>query len=227
MVFMAACIGGLLLFGIGGTSLTPSAHDTILKVNGKNITQHSFDLIYNQMARQKTDQSDQQRQQTMNQALNEVIRGEVFFQEARKYGIDVTDQELQFQLSTIPAFQKEGKFDPQTYVQVLYQTFGISPQQFEKNHKKELAARKLNALIASSIHLTEADLNERRKMFMEKEEDSKARKEYASHPELLDQKIMEREINLVFGDWLNQLNSNLKVNIVSDRFQKMLATPAK
>src|SRR5687768_4082861 len=110
MIFMAACILGLLLFGIGGTSFVATPFDTIMKINGVKISQIQYDRIYNQLMRQREGATTpEERQQVQSQALNELIRQEVFYQESKKYGIAVTDQELQLQLANIPAFQKDGK----------------------------------------------------------------------------------------------------------------------
>jgi hypothetical protein len=220
---MAACIAGLILFGIGGTSVMTSSQDTIAKVNGAKISAKQFDRVYNQMARQKPEATPQERQQILSQALNEVIREEVFSQEADKYGITVTDHELQIQLASIPAFQKEGKFDPQTYVQVVAQMFGTSPTEFEKNHKKDVAARKLNQLIAFSIHIPDSDLTSALDQRLKSEKDPKKLKEMKQNPEAVKNELRDKQINLVFSDWLNQLNSNLKVNITSERFKKRLS----
>lgn len=226
MVSLALCVGGLVLFGVGGTSLMSSPQDTIVKVNGESITQMEFDRLYNQLVRQHSDGTPTQRQQMMGQALNELIRQKVFAQEAKRYGIHVTDQELQLQLAAIPAFQKDGHFDPQTYVQVVSQSVGTTVPDFEKMHKKDMAGRKLNQLVATAIHVPDsvvtAELNQR----LQVEKDPKKRKELRENPELLRQELEERQINMVFSDWLNQLNSSLKVNIVSDRFQKLMNAPA-
>src|SRR5262249_50715238 len=148
MVFLAACILGLLLFGIGGNALISTPQDTVIKINGQKVSQLDFDRIYNQIMKQRPGAtSPEQRQQIQSQALNELIRTEVFFQESKKYGIDIPDQELQMQLASIPAFQKDGHFDPSTYVRVIAQAFNMSPRDFEKGHKKELAGRQLNQLI--------------------------------------------------------------------------------
>jgi hypothetical protein len=106
---------------------------------------------------------------------------------------------------------------------MIYQSFGVSPQDFEKTHKKELAARKLNMLIASSIHVSDADSQQKYMDALATEKDPKKRKELQEKPQEFQRSLLDHEINLVFSDWLNQLNSNLKVNIVSDRFQKMLS----
>lgn len=228
MVFLAACIVGLLLFGIGGNSMVASPQDTILRINGEKVPQINYDRLYNQLMRQHPGSTTpEQRQQIQGQAFQELIRQEVFYQESKKFGIEVTDQILQMQLASIPAFQKDGKFDAGTYVRVLSQAFNMAPRDFEKTQKKDIAARQLNALIATSVHITDAQLNDDLAARLKSETDAKIRKELQSNPEKLRQELLEKEINLVFGDWLNQLNSTLKISFVSDQFRKRMGQPAQ
>jgi predicted thioredoxin/glutaredoxin len=228
MVFLAACIVGLILFGIGGTSLVSTPQDTIMKINGRKVTQMEFDRIYNQLLRQKQGTTTpEQRQQVQSQALNELIREEVFFQESKKYGIRVPDQELQMQLASIPAFQKDGHFDAATYVRTVTQAFQMSPHEFEKTHKKDIASRQLNQLIASTVNISDDQLKQELEAHLKTETDLKKRKELTEDPEKFRQELQEKEVNLVFADWLNQLNSTLKVNMVSETFRKRLGAPAQ
>lgn len=229
MVFLAACILGLLLFGIGGNALTTSPQDTIIKINGQKVSQIDFDRLYNQMMRQRETSAttQEQRDQIQSQAFQELIRQEVFAQEAKKYGIEIPDQVLQMQLANIPAFQKDGQFDGATYVRVIGQSFNMRPRDFEKTHKKDIAARQLNSLIATSVNVSEDELRTALEARLKIETDAKKRKELQADPEKLRQELKEKQLNLVFGDWLNQLNSTLKINIVSESFRKRMGQPAQ
>jgi parvulin-like peptidyl-prolyl isomerase len=226
LVALAACVGGLVLFGAGGSSFMASPQDTIVKVNGRALKADQFDRIYRMMSRQQADTSPAAQQQLMGQALNEMIRQEVLSDEAKRYGLTVTDEELALQLASIPAFQREGRFDPATYDQVVRRTFGTPPHEFEKNHRKDLLVRKLNLLIASSVQVSDAEVKEQGAAILEAEKDPKVRKELASDAAKMRERVREREINLVFNDWLNRMNSELKVSIVSDRFRQRLGGPA-
>ncbi len=228
MIALAFCIMGLLLFGVGGSSFMASPQDTIVKVNGRKITMQEFDRVYRAMIRQQQgDPTANQQQQMTGQALNEIIRQQVLSDESKRYGLRVTDDELRLQLASIPAFQREGHFDPATYDQVVRRTFGISANEFEKSHTKDLAVRKLNLLIASSIHISDPEVQLYRDSILAGEKDPKVKKELESDPEKLREKIRERQVNIVFSDWLNRLNSDLKVSIVSDQFRQRLGQPAK
>jgi peptidyl-prolyl cis-trans isomerase D len=223
LISLAVCVVGLILFGAGGTSFGPSDQDVIVRVNDKKITGQDFERIYRAMSRQQTDTSPQAQQQLTGQALNELIRTEVMSDEAKRYGITVTDQELQMQLASVPAFQKDGRFDLSTYAQVVYRTFGTTPHEFEKNHRKDLLVRKLNLLIAGSIQASDAEAELEKQAMLAREKDAKVKAELLKDSGKIRDRVRERQVNLVFNDWLTKLNSTLKVSVVSERFKQRLS----
>jgi peptidyl-prolyl cis-trans isomerase D len=228
MTAMAVCIALLILFGIGGTSFMTSPFDTVFKINGQSISQAEFDQIYNQVARTHPENgaASGSRQQIMSQALNELIRQEVFFQESKRFGIQVSDQQLQMQLASYPAFQKDGKFDFPTYARTVAQAMDMAPRDFEKNQKKDIAGHELNELVADSVHISDEDLQQEIANRLATEKDAAKRKEITSDPEKIRNEMRDKELNLVFGDWLTQLNASLKVNIVSDTFRQRMGAAA-
>lgn len=226
MVALAACIGGLTLFGLGGNLFVSSPQDAIFSVNGKKVTEAQFDRLYRQIVRQRPDLSTTQQQQVLGETLNELIRQEVFYQEAKKYGIQVTDQELQMQLASVPAFQKDGKFDYGTYLQALGRLVGTSPMDFEADRKKELAARKMNALIASAVHVPNTIVEPELAKRMAEEKDRTKRKELQENPDSVREELRDKDLNLVFSDWLTKLNAGLRVEILSPTFRERLNPPA-
>ena len=203
-----------------------SPKDVIVKVNGRKITNEQFERLYRAMARQRPESSGRDQQEIMGQALNELVRQDVLSQEAKRYGIVVTDDELRSQLASIPAFQREGQFDPATYAQVVQRTFGMNLHDFEAGHKKDVSVRKLNLLVASGVQVSDAEVEFHKDAILEGEKDPKVRKEIAADSVKLRDRVREKQIQLVFADWLNRLNSDLKVSIVSDQFRQRLAGPS-
>ncbi|MBV9079647.1 MAG: SurA N-terminal domain-containing protein [Elusimicrobia bacterium] len=222
MISLVFCTLGLLLFGIGGTSFMQSPRDAVAKVNGNKITGEQFERVYRVMSQQKPDASAKERQQMLGQAFNELIRQEVLSNEAERYGISVSDEELMYQLAAVPAFQRDSHFDEGTYRQIVQRVFGQTPADFEKDHRKDVAVRKLNLLIASAVQVSDAEINVEKDSFLSAEKDPKAREKLQSDPKGLRDAIRDKQINLVFADWLNRLNSQLKVTIVSDAFRQRL-----
>jgi peptidyl-prolyl cis-trans isomerase D len=222
MVFLAVIVVILPFFGIGTTSMLPTSQDTIIKVNGRKITQAQFDQLNNQIMRQRPDMTPDQKKQVGAETMNELVREEVFTQEAGKYGIHATDQELQLELASIPAFQKENRFDAQTYVQAVSQAFGMRTQDFEKKQKRDIEARRVNQLVAFSIHMSDAEYEQQKNIILAGEKDKAVLKKWKDDPDALRKDLLAKERNLVFQDWINQLNSTLKVQIVSESFRRRL-----
>lgn len=220
---MALCIAGLLLFGIGGGSLAPSPHDTIMKVNGTKVTQADYDRIYMQMVRQRDLSTPEQQKQAEGETIQELIRSEVFAQEAKRYGIQVPDQDLQLHLLNYPAFQKDGQFDGQQYMQTVTQVLGVSVAEFEKARRKDIAAQKLTALINASVHVPKALVQEAAKNRIAIETDKTKKKELQENPDSIGEELRTREANLVFADWLGQVNASLRVEPISENLKKRLA----
>lgn len=223
MITLAACLVGMVFFGVTGSSLRSSPQDTIAKVNGQNIKKIDFDRLYNHAIRQRPDLKPEDRPKLASDVLNELIRQNVMAQEAKKYGIHVSDRELQVYLSNLPAFQRDGKFDPQTYYQTVARIFEMTPNEFEKIRKKDIAAFKLNQLIALSVHVPEQTFRQAYKRRLAIETDSKERKALKKNPEKLRKELRNQEVNRVMKDWLGQLNTQLKVRIVSKDFQDLLS----
>jgi len=223
MVTLVVCILGLLIFGIGGTSFQASPQDVIAKVNGKKLRQIEFDRLYNQYIRQRPDMSPEQRKALPSEVFNELIRQEVFFQESERYGIRVTDHELQIHLASQKIFQKDGQFDPRLYYQTVVRGLGLTPEKFEEMRKKDMAAQKLNRIMAYSVHLPEQEFQDTLQRRLAIETDPEERKKLRENPQALRDQLRNEEVNRVLADWLTQLNSKLKVTIVSDHFRKRLS----
>lgn len=222
-VAMAIIFISLPFFGVGSNYLLSSPQDVVVKINGEKVKRKDYDRLLRQRLRQNPESTAEQRKQMNSEALNELVRITVFNQEAKKFKIHVPDQELRFIIEHTPAFQKDGRFDPPTYMRALTQVAETSPDEFEKFQRKDMAARKLNQLIASAVHVSDAELKDALPARLAIETDSKKKMELFKDPEKLRSEIQNQEINWVFQDWFGQINSKLKVLIVSERFKKSLS----
>lgn len=79
---------------------------------------------------------------------------------AQQERLAVSDAEVQKEIAAIPAFQVNGKFDPQTYVMTLRSIQPAqTPKQFETTIRQNLEQRILPAGIANSSFITPKELN--------------------------------------------------------------------
>lgn len=93
--------------------------------------------------------------------LNELINSRLMLKEADRMGIPATDFEVVNAIRSVPAFQKDGVFDPETYVQVL-RANGQTPAFFEANLRNSIKIEKFQNLVKNAQYAVsrEAALNE-------------------------------------------------------------------
>lgn len=75
-------------------------------------------------------------------------------------GIRASDSELVSVVSSVPAFQKDGKFDNEIYRAVLREHFGVGPEYFEDGMRTEVSISKLRRSITNCVKLTQQELRQ-------------------------------------------------------------------
>ncbi len=221
-VSLALIAIALPFFGLGGMTFF-SSKDCVAKVNDMKISQRQYDQVYQNIIRQRDELNADQKKQIELEALQELVRQEVMFQEAKKYGIEVPDQEVQLQIVNAPAFQKDGKFDPRTYYQSVFQVLRMTPEEFELTRRKETAAMKLNQMIFSAVRVNDDDVTSGLANRISVETDAKKKKELKENPEIFRNELRQKQMNLVFNDWLAFINRSLRVEVVSPNLRTRLS----
>jgi len=74
----------------------------------------------------------------------------------------VSDEELRKSVTSLPGFQKEGKFDPELYRRILTMERS-SPELFERKHREELLVEKAKLLVKDAVALTPSEMEEAKK----------------------------------------------------------------
>jgi peptidyl-prolyl cis-trans isomerase D len=91
------------------------------------------------------------------QALDTLIQRKIILHEAKRQRLTVTDAELIEKVQAYPAFQVNGSFDRDRYIQVL-RLNRMTPGDFEQSQREELLLAKLENLIKDGIHITENEV---------------------------------------------------------------------
>ncbi len=89
-------------------------------------------------------------------AMNALIGSALQMQEARKAGIEVTDAEIRDYITRMPEFQRGGVFSSRNYLGVLKRN-GFTAKAFEDNLKSDLLTRKLQSIVESAVHVSNAE----------------------------------------------------------------------
>ncbi len=134
--------------------------DTLATVNGQPISATEFRKVYQaQVASYRRayggNLSDQMLKQfgLDQQILQQLVDERAALSEARRQGIDVTDQEVADRIMTMPGLQENGRFiGEQRYRQLLrMQNPPMTAEEFENNLRKSLIVEKLRDAVTGWI----------------------------------------------------------------------------
>jgi peptidyl-prolyl cis-trans isomerase D len=138
----------------GGYSLIREKNATYAaRVNGTDIGINDFRAHYDRVIKQYRDALGPAFSEKMieelklkENILDQLISQALIFQEAKRLGIRVTDDEFKQSYESTPAFQVEGQFDQGLFDRVLRDN-GLTPDQFERMQRDDLMISKVKALI--------------------------------------------------------------------------------
>lgn len=97
--------------------------------------------------------------QVKKQALDRLIEERLVDAEANRLDVQVSDRELQVALAAIPAFQKEGVFDLETYRMVLSRN-RLTPEGFEAMQRESMRRAKVTELVMESVKVSDLEAKE-------------------------------------------------------------------
>ncbi len=154
----------VLAFVFMGAGSFYSQRDTeVATVNGTPITteeyQRTYDRIVQNLEQRFGDRLDRELLDSLNieqQALDRLIEKHLIIQAAEENHISMSDEVLANWLTRIPAFQNNGRFDPDLYRRVLSQN-RLSPEAFEAMQKEEMLTEIIRDLVGSSVPVSKAE----------------------------------------------------------------------
>ncbi len=140
-----------------GTYQYGSKSNNVALVGKIPVTMSEFQNIYSNIFEQynrtlggKLDEATAKRLGLQKQALQSLIYQALIRNFADEHGIIVDDNEVQQAIISIPAFQKNGTFDKQTYLSIL-SNMRMKPKTFESNIRNELLVKKTLNLLDMGI----------------------------------------------------------------------------
>ena len=155
---MKLVFGAIILvfvfWGVGTGGAPTSA--TLAEVNGKRIT----DTMFNKEMRQRRSNitaglTDDQEAELQREVFQGIIEEEVFFQEAQRLDIEVSDEEIARVVLQQAAFKdNDGKFSTTLYERALTR-MGLTRGKFEERLRRDLMAQKLVGLVLNAAPVAE------------------------------------------------------------------------
>jgi hypothetical protein len=138
------------------------------KVNGDAISLADFnrelrrrtDFFRSMMGGQAISEDQLRAFRIKEMVFNELVRRKLLLQEADRQGLLASDEEIKEQILQMPAFQKDGKFDLNTYKQVL-EANSYSAGSFERVMREDLSVQRWNDYFRDRVQVTDAELRKR------------------------------------------------------------------
>lgn len=153
--FVATSIVAILVYKLSGDI------NGVAEVNGREIPFYEFNYSYQMAARNLELQNIDpvsMKKEIVKQVVENLIETELLYQEAEKEGIAATAEQVKREILNIPAFQVNGKFDREVYIQTI-NSLGLSPEAFEEILRKDLSANHIRAIMLSSVYLSDDELS--------------------------------------------------------------------
>jgi len=230
-------LAGLLAFfliyiALGfGTSffVKGSPNDSIVDVDGEKVPLRTFWSHYNRAVDQTKPLDEAGRNQKREETIRDLVQSVVFKREVERYGIHVPDPQVAVSLTQVPAFQSQGQFNPQIYMQVLQSQLKMTPQDFEEEQRLSIGFFKLRWLIQSSIKVTDKEMelsgqypdfakaNQIEVTDVKDEKTGKVTGHKNRHRseneirELFRKKLWDEKTLFCFNQWLTQVGQKLRV----------------
>ena len=145
-----------VFWGIGSYS---GPKGLVASVNGKNITEAEFQRAYAEMTeniRRSVPNLTPEMMESFNveqRVLNSLVQEKLIESEAERAGLTVSLYELRALIEQLPYFQKDGKFDPETYKALLANNH-LTPQKFEADQARSMLPAKLQRLVTAGTYVS-------------------------------------------------------------------------
>jgi peptidyl-prolyl cis-trans isomerase D len=152
----SGCRSGAKLSGPGANAAT---------VNGEPIAVVDFEQTYSRVFRDyqaraggSFDEGLARTIKLKENVLDQMIDRELLVQAAVRHGIAVSDRELLDELHKVPAFQKDGRFDRETYLLLIERQLGSTPAQFEEEMRRGMLAQKMVGSLTESAKVSDDEV---------------------------------------------------------------------
>jgi len=149
-----------------GYSFRSDEGSKIATVNGELITGTEYGKAYHNLLEALQRQYGSMWSESLiqafdlkNRALQGLIEEKLLSQEARRMGLEVTEDEIKAEILSYPAFQNQGAFDQRRYHMVLSQN-RMTPEDFERTLSQMLLTEKMSQFLTAFLPSTEQELRE-------------------------------------------------------------------
>ena len=136
----------------------------VAEVGDRRITRGEWDLayenllnVYRRVYQDRLSEEMVKQLRLREAALDNLINTEIQLQEARRWGLEVSDDELRERVRSMPYFQRDGRFAKDLYLRLL-QLNRMTPADFERQQRDEMLVGAFQNFIRGTVKVSEQEL---------------------------------------------------------------------
>ncbi|HEY0180186.1 MAG TPA: SurA N-terminal domain-containing protein [Dokdonella sp.] len=163
-IVLGVIVIGFSFFGIE-SYFVANTDTSVANVDGAKISEDQFRQRFDQyrqrmmqMMGEAADASFFEKPAVKRQFLDQLVDEQVLLAANEKLGVAVPAERIRNEILAIPAFQSDGKFDPEQY-KMLLASQRMSPADFEQRVRDDIAVRELPTRVEATALVTDADVD--------------------------------------------------------------------
>ncbi len=177
--------------------------DFVAKVGDREISQQDFRTRFDEFRQRQLEAANGaidakffEQPAIKRRILDQLIDEQVLLVANEELGIAVPAQRLREEILKIPAFQRDGNFDPALY-RARLSAQGMTPKAFDERIARDLATREIPMGVAMSTFVTDEEINSYLRLRGQLRD---IRYVTLAKPELADAKVSEDEISSYYTE---------------------------
>lgn len=218
--------------GLGSYFFTNTA-DVVATVNGKKIRYEAFNAAFMQRMNNYRNMynieiNDQMAASLKKMLIGEMISKMLILDEAKKMKIKVSNKELSDFIQKLPYFQKEGRFDQQTYLNLLKMQLHTTPAIFERDVRESLVIQQVQEKVTETVTVTEQEQADEVAKQLKAKKPAPKPEDLLKEKEMIKQNLLQQKKSQAFDAWLKKLQATAKIENNLDAIEKkMTGGPAE
>jgi len=160
IMMVVTLVPGGILSDFAGGSVSANA---VAKVDGQDVTNQEVDQVARNMMQQRRI-PEQFKQFILPQAVEAVVMQKVYLREAKRLGLEATDEDLRYEMqhgNMAQYLYPNGTFiGADQYRDLIASQFNLSIPQFEQELRNELTMRKLRTVIGAGVFVSNAEVHD-------------------------------------------------------------------
>ena len=156
-------LGMIMVFTpLGGGDMSQGPSDVLATVGDTRITTQDLrETIDNRLRNSSLGEDPKIIPAIASTVLDDMVLRQAMAMQAKKMGLEVSNQELQSGLEKIPWLYPKGQFVGMTaYQSIINQQMGMTTQAFEDEVRQSLLLQKIQAVVSDGVEVAPAEVHE-------------------------------------------------------------------